>query len=99
MPTLVEIGPSNASQGQHRRKEALEGPISTRVGIILTTTLIQSRHIINKNCFTIYIYIYISAILLYMYAYIYIYIYICIYMHSLIKNKLCLGQQMLLLQS
>ena len=22
MPTLVEIGPSNASQGQHRRKEA-----------------------------------------------------------------------------
>ena len=29
--------------------EALEGPISTRVGIILTTTLIQSRHIINKN--------------------------------------------------
>ena len=21
MPTLVEIGPSNASQGQHRRKE------------------------------------------------------------------------------
>ena len=33
--------------------EALEGPISTRVGIILTTTLIQSRHIINKNCFTI----------------------------------------------
>ena len=132
MPTLVEIGPSNASQGQHRRKkatkylkkltlarsrtqdpaypaqvryryatgavaypeffilfklsspqtyfaaswvrllasvnffnyfvasfllccpcEALEGPISTRVGIILTTTLIQSRHIINKNCFSI----------------------------------------------
>ena len=39
--------------------EALEGPISTRVGIILTTTLIQNRHIINKNCFTIYIYIYI----------------------------------------
>ena len=33
--------------------EALEGPISTRVGIILTTTLIQSRHIINNNCFTI----------------------------------------------
>ena len=50
MQTLVEIGPSNASQGQHRRKdateqmkslillccpcEALEGPISTRVCII-----------------------------------------------------------------
>ena len=28
--------------------EALEGPISTRVGIILTTTLIQSRHIIIR---------------------------------------------------
>ena len=24
MPTLVEIGPSNASQGQHRRKDATE---------------------------------------------------------------------------
>ena len=24
MQTLVEIGPSNASQGQHRRKEATE---------------------------------------------------------------------------
>ena len=24
MPTLVEIGPSNASQGQHRRKDAME---------------------------------------------------------------------------
>ena len=56
MPTLVEIGPSNASQGQNRRKDAteqikvfiysvasilqcspcevLEGPISTRVGIV-----------------------------------------------------------------
>ena len=24
MPSLVEIGPSNASQGQHRRKDATE---------------------------------------------------------------------------
>ena len=24
MPTLVEIGPSNASQGQHKRKDATE---------------------------------------------------------------------------
>ena len=24
MPTIVEIGPSNASQGQHRRKDATE---------------------------------------------------------------------------
>ena len=24
MPTLVEIGPSNASQGQHRRKDTTE---------------------------------------------------------------------------
>ena len=24
MPTLVKIGPSNASQGQHRRKDATE---------------------------------------------------------------------------
>ena len=24
MPTLVEIGPSNASQGQNRRKDAME---------------------------------------------------------------------------
>ena len=103
MPTLVEIGPSNASQGQHRREEAyagswvrllasvnffnyfvasfllccpceaLEGPISTRVGIILTTTLIQSRHII------------IRIALLYIYIYIYIYIYsICIYLYMCI---------------
>ena len=49
-----------------------EGPISTRVGIILTTTLIQSRHIINNNCFTIIYIIYI----LYIYN---IYIYIIIY--------------------
>ena len=37
--------------------EALEGPISTREGIILTTTLIQSRHIIIRIAL-LYIYIY-----------------------------------------
>ena len=43
MPTLVEIGPSNASQGQHRNKDATEQ--------IKNLTLAGSR--------TIYIYIYI----------------------------------------
>ena len=35
MPTIVEIGPSNASQGQHRRKDAAEQ--------ILNLTLAGSR--------------------------------------------------------
>ena len=41
--------------------EALEGPISTGVGIILTTTFIQSRHIIIRIAL-LYIYIYIYNI-------------------------------------
>ena len=76
MQTLVEIGPSNASQGQHRRKDATEqneksdtrkdsnpGPRLSSVlplrsvgrsnfdkGLhILTTTLIQKRHIIIRT--------------------------------------------------
>ena len=59
MPTLVEIGPSNASQGQHRRKDAMEQ--------IKNLTLAGSRTQVpgfsSANAITtIYIYIYIVVI-------------------------------------
>ena len=56
MPTLVEIGPSNASQGQHRRKDATEQ--------IKNLTLAGSR--IYIYIYILYIYIvYIIYIILY----------------------------------
>ena len=66
MQTLVKIGPSNASQGQHGRSNFDKGLH------ILTTTLIPKQHIIIRTAIlyneinsgqimenTIYIYIYI----------------------------------------
>ena len=50
MPTLVEIGPSNASQGQHRRKDATEqiknltlasGPTTGTCGIAVTASALE----------------------------------------------------------
>ena len=66
MPTLVEIGPSNASQGQHRRKDATEQ--------IKNLTLAGSRTQVpgfsSADAIIVICYIYIYMYILYIYIFI-----------------------------
>ena len=76
MPTLVEIGPSNASQGQHRRKEATKYVVYICICIYVYICCIYMLYI----C-----YIYVVYMLLYIYVCIYMYICICciyVYVHK-----------------
>ena len=83
MQTLVEIGPSNASQGQHRRKDATE----QMKNLTHARTRFQVLGFSSANDFELYLMrCGVMLLLLIMYTHIYIYIYIYIYIKYIIQQ-------------
>ena len=73
MQTLVEIGPSNASQGQHRRKDATEH----MKNLTLARTRTQVPGFSNADALATNLRVPLGRTGIYIYIYIYIF-YMCV---------------------
>ena len=49
MQTLVKIGPSNASQGQHRRKDATEQLKNLTLALLTPTTVLMHAEVLRLS--------------------------------------------------